>query len=257
MASKTPAAFVGHGNPMHALHDNAFTRSLGALGKSLGKPKAILCVSAHWYGRGAAVTHMESPETIHDFGGFPDELFAVEYPAPGSPKLAERVASLTGATLDDSEWGLDHGAWSVLKHMYPEADVPVVQLAIDATLPPEAHLARGRALAPLRDEGVLILGSGNIVHNLRRAKWTAHPEPFPWAVEFDAHVKKLTKEGKYDALAGDWDAMPGGALSVPTPDHWLPYLYVLGAAGKDRPRWFYEGLEMASMSMRGAAFGLT
>ncbi|UPT76078.1 MAG: 4,5-DOPA dioxygenase extradiol [Elusimicrobiota bacterium] len=240
---------------MHALADNAFTRALGALGKSLGKPKSILCVSAHWYGGGASVTHMEKPETIHDFGGFPDELFAVRYPAPGSPKLAERAAALTGATLDDADWGFDHGAWAVLKHMYPEADVPVVQLGIDAALSPAAHLARGRALAPLREEGVLILGSGNVVHNLRLAKWTAHPEPYAWNVEFDAHVKTLTEQGKFDELAGDTSSMPGGQAAVPTPDHWLPYLYVLGAAGKDPVRWAYEGFEMASMSMRCAVFG--
>ncbi len=240
---------------MHALADDAFTRALAALGESLGKPKAVLCVSAHWYGQGAALTHMAEPETIHDFGGFPDALFAVRYPAPGSPALAERAAALTGAALDDGEWGLDHGAWSVLKHVYPRADVPVVQLRIDSSLGPAAHLARGRALAPLRDEGVLILGSGNVVHNLRLAKWSARPEPFPWAVEFDAHVKTLTEAGRYDELARDPAAMPGGPPSVPTPDHWLPYLYVLGAAGADRPRWVYEGMEMASMSMRCAVFG--
>lgn len=240
---------------MHAIRKNAFTEALAALGKKLGKPEGIVCVSAHWYGGGAAVTHMAKPETIHDFGGFPDELFAVEYPAPGAPKLAERVADLTGVKLDDSDWGLDHGAWAPLVHMYPEADVPVVQLGIDASLPPEAHLERGRKLAPLRDEGFLILGSGNVVHNLRLAKWTAHPPTYPWAVEFDAHVKTRTEAGLYDSLAGDPAEMPGGALSVPTPEHWLPFLYVLGAAGNDRPRWAYEGYEMGSMSMRCAAFG--
>lgn len=254
---KFPVVFAGHGNPMHAIADDAFTRSLARLGGALGAPRAIVCVSAHWQTEGTFVTAMEKPRTIHDFGGFPDELFAVEYPAPGSPKTAELVRDALGepAVGFDESWGLDHGAWAVLRHMYPKADVPVVQLSVDARRPGAFHLELGRKLAPLREKGILILGSGNIVHNLAAIKWSAHPEPYPWCVEFDAFVKSETEDGDRGALAGDPRDMPGGAMSVPTPDHWHPYLYALGAAGSDAVRWEYEGLENASISMRSARFG--
>ncbi|MDX6768826.1 MAG: 4,5-DOPA dioxygenase extradiol [Elusimicrobiota bacterium] len=257
-ASAMPAVFIGHGDPMHALRDNAYTRTLAALGRRIGRPEAIVCVSAHWLTDGAWATHMEKPRTIHDFHGFPRELFEVRYDAPGSPATAERLRELVAAPevrLDDGRWGLDHGAWSVLRHMYPAADVPVVQLSIDPRRPAADHFELGRRLAPLREEGVLILGSGNVVHNLAMMEWSAHPRPFDWAVEFDAHVKRKTQEGDYAALTGDPRNMPGGELSVPTPEHWYPYLYALGAAGRDEVRWEYEGLEYASISMRCASFG--
>lgn len=253
---RLPAVFVGHGDPMHALADDAYTRALARLGRALGKPRAVLAVSAHWNAPGPALTHMARPRTIHDFGGFPEELFAVRYPAPGDPALAERAAALLGgARLDEGEWGLDHGSWAVLRHMFPAADVPVVQLSVDPSEPGSAHLERGRRLAPLREEGVLILGSGNVVHNLGAMKWTAHPQPYDWNREFDAFVKERTEAGDAAALAADPATLPGGALSAPTPEHYFPYLYALGAAQGEPVRWVYEGLENGSISMRSAAFG--
>lgn len=257
--ARMPVLFVGHGNPMNALHDNAYTRALARLGKKIGKPEAVLCVSAHWLTEGAWVTHMPKPRTIHDFSGFPKELFEVGYPAPGSPEVAELVRDVVAASkvhLDDEEWGLDHGAWAVLRHMYPKADVPVVQLGVYFEQAGKYHLELGGKLAALRERGILVLGSGNIVHNLPRMDWSDGAEPFPWAVEFDGFVKRTTEAGNAAALARDPREMPGGALSVPTPDHWYPYLYALGAAAGDRVRWEYEGIENASISMRCASFGL-
>jgi 4,5-DOPA dioxygenase extradiol len=252
-----PVVFAGHGNPMHALGDDAFTRALARLGRELGKPEAVVCVSAHWLTKGTRATAMERPRTIHDFSGFPPELEAVEYPAPGSPETARlAAAALGGAGLDEGEWGLDHGAWAVLRHMYPRADVPVVQVSVDVARPGEHHLALGKKLAALRERGILILGSGNVAHNLARMDWSAGAEPHAWCAEFDAFVKRRTEAGDAAGLAGDPRAMPGGALSVPTPDHWYPYLYALGAADGDPVRWEHEGLEHASLSMRTASFGL-
>lgn len=243
---------------MHALDDNAYTRTLSSLGRELGKPKAIVCVSAHWMSEGTWATHMAKPKTIHDFYGFPQELFDVRYPAPGSPETAELLRETVAplkVQLDDEFWGLDHGTWAVLRHMYPEADVPVVQLSVYIEQPGAYHLDVGRRLAPLRDKGILIIGSGNIVHNLRMISWSADPAPYDWGLEFDGFVKRATEGGTRDALAGDPREMPGGALSVPAPDHWYPYLYCLGAAGGDGVRWEYEGMENASISMRCASFG--
>jgi 4,5-DOPA dioxygenase extradiol len=254
-APRLPVLFLGHGNPMRALRDDAFSRTLGALGRRLGKPRAILCVSAHWLTRGPGVTAAERPRTIHDFGGFPPELYAVEYPAPGSPALAARVRELVPEAEPDADRGLDHGAWSVLRHMYPGADVPVVQLGVAVRSPGSFHLELGRRLAPLREEGILVVGSGNVVHNLAEIDWDERAPGRPWAAEFDAFVKRTTEAGDAEALAGDPEGMPGGALSVPTPDHWYPYLTALGAADGDAPRWEYEGLEHASLSMRCASFG--
>lgn len=255
---RAPVLFVGHGSPMHALADNAFTRALARLGRETGRPKAVLCVSAHWLTEGTRATAMEKPRTIHDFHGFPAELGAVEYPAPGSPAVAALAREVLGgdAELDQADWGLDHGAWAVLRHMYPDAGVPVVQLSVDIARPGAHHLALGRKLAALREKGIVILGSGNVVHNLSRLVWDENASPHAWNAEFDAFVKRRTEEGDADALAGDTGAMPGGALSVPTPDHWYPYLYALGAADGDPVRWEYEGLEHASLSMRTASFGL-
>lgn len=255
---KMPVVFIGHGNPMHALHDNDYTRALGRLGREIGRPRAVVSVSAHWMTEGTWVTHMAKPKTIHDFYGFPKELFEIHYPAPGSPETAESIRETVAkpqVQFDDELWGLDHGTWAVLKHMYPAADVPVVQLSVYLEQPASYHLELGRRLGPLRDKGVLILGSGNVVHNLPMIKWSAHPQPYDWAVEFDAHVKRKTEEEDSKALTGDLRSMPGGDLSVPTPDHWYPYLYALGAAGGDKVRWEYEGLENASISMRCASFG--
>jgi len=255
---RAPVLFVGHGSPMHALADNAFTRALARLGREVGRPKAVLCVSAHWLTEGTRATAMEKPRTIHDFYGFPAELGTIEYPAPGSPAVAALAREALGGAvkLDQADWGLDHGAWAVLRHMYPDAGVPVVQLSVDIARPGAHHLALGRKLAALREKGIVVLGSGNVVHNLSKLVWDERAEPHAWNAEFDDFVKRRTEKGDAAALAGDPRGMPGGALSVPTPDHWYPYLYALGAADGDPVRWEYEGLEYASLSMRTASFGL-
>jgi 4,5-DOPA dioxygenase extradiol len=258
MTARLPVVFIGHGNPMHALGDDAFTRTLARLGREIGRPSAIVCVSAHWMTEGTWATHMAKPKTIHDFSGFPKELFAVQYPAPGSPETAEALRDVVTEPkiqLDDELWGLDHGTWAVLRHMYPRADVPVIQLSVYLEQPGEYHLALGQRLAALRDRGVLIVGSGNVVHNLPKMDWSGRAGPYEWAVEFDAFVKQQTEDGNANGLSGDPRNMPGGRESVPTPDHWYPYLYSLGAAAGDKIRWEFEGIENASISMRCASFG--
>ena len=232
MAQRLPVVFFGHGNPMNALDQNAYTRGWAELAAAIPRPRAILAISAHWYLPGTHVTAMQQPRTIHDFGGFPRALYEVEYPAPGDRALAERVRDLlrpTDVALDD-HWGLDHGTWSVLVHAYPDADVPVVQLAIDETLPPSAHYELGKRLAPLRDEGVLIAGSGNIVHNLEAFAWgRQQTTQFDWAVRFEQRARDLMNAGDHAPLI-DYEALGNDALlSVPTPEHYLPLLYVLGA----------------------------
>lgn len=247
---RMPAIFFGHGNPMNALADNDWTRAWAVIGKSMPKPKAILCVSAHWYLPGTAVTAMEQPRTIHDFGGFPRELFAYEYPAPGSRALAERVQSLTGATLDE-QWGLDHGTWSVLCHVFPDADVPIVQLSIDEAQPAEFHYALGSRLAPLRDEGVLVVGSGNLVHNLHTYAWGRHGvEPFEWAVRFETQAREWMTAGNHAPLVAYESLGRDAMLSAPTPDHYLPLLYILGARRDGEDVTFpVEGIDGGSVSM--------
>jgi len=195
---RMPAIFFGHGNPMNALAQNAYTQAWNAIGSEIPRPKAILAISAHWYVPYTAVTAMTAPRTIHDFGGFPRELFEFSYPAPGEPELAARVRDLLEPSDVgmDRQWGLDHGTWSVLCHVFPDADVPVVQLSIDETQPPAFHYRAGKSLAPLRDENVLVIGSGNVVHNLHAYAWGRHPvEPFDWAVRFDHRVRELLVAG--------------------------------------------------------------
>jgi 4,5-DOPA dioxygenase extradiol len=257
---RLPILFVGHGNPMNAVEDNAWSRGFRTLAGLLPSPRAIVCVSAHWYVPGTYVTGEERPETIHDFGGFPPELYAMRYPAPGDPALARRVLRLVGedrAALR-TDWGLDHGTWSVLVHLRPAADVPVLQLSIDYRLGADAHLAIGRALAPLREEGVLLMASGNIVHNLRHAFGAMHrgetatPE---WAARFDADVTAALEQhdGAFLARAAAGDA---ARLAHPTPDHYLPLLYAAGAADAgDAVRFPVTGFDMASVSMRAVLFG--
>lgn len=256
---RMPVVFIGHGNPMNAVRDTPFTRELGELGKRLPRPKAVLCVSAHWMTEGTWVTHMGRPKTIHDFYGFPQELFDIQYPAPGDPTTAERISkesSHPSIHPDNELWGLDHGTWSVLRHMYPAADVPVLQLSLNLIQGPEFHFALGEKLKYLRREGILIIGSGNIVHNLRRVNFADNARPFDWAIEFDAWVKQRLQEGNYKAIVEDARDTEAGRLSIPTADHWYPLLYTLGAADDDEPlRFEYEGIENASISMRCLSLG--
>jgi len=259
MDSVMPAIFFGHGNPMNAISENVYGKKWHAIGRSLPKPKAVLAISAHWYVEETAVTAMEKPRTIHDFGGFPRELFEVAYPAPGDPALARRIAGLLqpARVALDQEWGLDHGTWSVLTHVFPEADVPVVQLSIDETKPPHFHYELAKRLALLRDEGVLVIGSGNVVHNLHAYAWGRHPaQPFDWALRFEARVRELLIAGD-DAALVDYESLGGDALlSAPTPDHYLPLLYVLALRREgDRVTFPVEGIDGGSVSMLTIEFG--
>ncbi|HYO78343.1 MAG TPA: 4,5-DOPA dioxygenase extradiol [Thermoanaerobaculia bacterium] len=251
-----PAIFFGHGNPMHAIQTNSYTESWSRLGRAIPRPAAILCVSAHWYLPGTHVTAMERPRTIHDFGGFPRALFEVQYPAPGAPAIASRVQTLVGAE-PDLRWGLDHGTWSVLVHVFPDADVPVVQLSIDETQPAQFHYDLGRRLAPLRDEGVLLIGSGNLVHNLHTYAWGRHaPEPFDWAVRFEQSARDWMTSGDHQPLI-DYEKLGRDAqLSAPTPDHYLPLLYILGAQQEgDAVTFPVEGVDGGSISMLTVQIG--
>lgn len=254
---RLPAIFFGHGSPMNTLEQNRYTDAWRQLGAQVGRPRAILAISAHWYKRGTAVTAMDRPKTIHDFYGFPQALFDVQYPAPGDAKLAARVRELLApveVALDQS-WGLDHGTWSVLKHAFPHADVPVVQLAIDATQPASIHYALGAHLAPLRDEGVLIVGSGNVVHNLRTIGWGGG-EPYDWAVRFNDYVRDAIAAGQYDRLIDYEKAGPDARLAVPTPEHYLPLLYVLGAQRDDETAHVaIDGIEIKSIGMLSLRVG--
>ncbi len=250
-----PVLFVGHGSPMNAIEENAWSRGFRLLGQQLPRPKAILSISAHWYVAGTLLTGNDRPETIHDFGGFPPELYAIEYPAPGNEDLARRVAlrlKEQRAVLA-FDWGIDHGTWTVLRHLYPEADVPVVQLSIDAGLATPGHLEIGRALAPLRAEGVLIMGSGNITHNLHHAMSSYRRGDLTtpdWAREFDADVA-LAIEQHNDASLTQILHSDYGRMSHPSPDHYLPLLYAVGAATeRDEVKYPITGFDMASLSMR-------
>ena len=257
--TRSPVLFLAHGSPMNALADNDFTRALASLGRRLPRPQAVLCVSAHWQTRGSALTGMARPRTIHDFGGFPQALYAVSYPAPGSPALARRARELLGpqTAIDEDEWGLDHGTWSVLRHLYPNADVPVVQLGVDFGASARRHFELGEKLRPLRDEGVLIVGSGNVVHSLRRISWEEDAPAADWAAEFSDAVKARALARDYDALLAAPVSLPGGRESVPTPDHYDPLLYVLGAAhAHDAPSVLFDSIQNGSISMLSLGFGL-
>lgn len=258
-AQKMPALFIGHGSPMNAIQDNQFTRTLGELGKKMPMPNAILVVSAHWMTKGTWVTKMENPKTIHDFYGFPQELFNVQYPAPGSPEVAGDIQSLlSGRTIHaDNDWGLDHGTWSVLRHLYPEANIPVVQLSLDMSESHEYHFKLGEELAKMRERGVLIVGSGNIVHNLRQIKWGENPTPHDWALEFDHWSKEKILQRDFKALQRDVLKTEAGKLAVPTMDHYFPLHYVLGLASNNEDINFeYEEMQNASISMRTLSVGM-
>jgi 4,5-DOPA dioxygenase extradiol len=257
--TRMPAVFFGHGNPMNALADNAWTRVWAQLGNSMPRPRAVLAISAHWYVPYTAVTAMAQPRTIHDFGGFPRALHEVKYPAPGSAALAARVQELLAPRpipLDD-DWGLDHGTWAVLCHVYPQADVPVVQLSIDETQPPRVHFELGRQLAPLREEGILIAGSGNLVHNLHTYAWGREGVgPFEWAQRFENAARERILASRDDELV-DYERLDSDALlSVPTPEHYLPLLYVLGTRdAHDTVGFPVEGIDGGSVSMLSVRVG--
>jgi 4,5-DOPA dioxygenase extradiol len=257
---KLPALFVGHGSPMNALEDNEFTAEWTRLAASLPKPSAILCISAHWLTRGAFVTAMAKPPTLHDFGGFPAELFAVDYPAPGDPALAGRIGNeIKGTQIKaDQDWGLDHGAWSVIMRMYPQADVPVVQLSIDYLRPPRWHYELGRELASLREKGVLILASGDMVHNLRRVAFDRLGEPFgfDWALEAQAKFNKSILARDHDALIDYPSLGEAVRLAIPTPDHYYPLLYALALQAKgDEALLFNDKAVGGSVTMTSVRIG--
>ena len=259
MSGRLPTVFLGHGNPMNALAENAWTRAWAALGAALPRPRAVLAISAHWYVPATAVTASPKPRTIHDFGGFPRALYQVSYPAAGDTALAARVQQLLAPlpVRADHAWGLDHGTWSVLRHVYPEADVPVVQLSIDETQPASFHYQLGERLQPLRDEGILLLGSGDVVHNLHTYAWGRHPqEPYDWALRFEAWVRERLGAADHAALIHYSSLGADARLAVPTPEHYLPLLYVLGASVAGEPVSFpVEGMDGGSVSMLAVQVG--
>jgi 4,5-DOPA dioxygenase extradiol len=253
-----PAIFFGHGSPMIALEDNAVSQTWRQIGTRLPRPEAILCVSAHWQTRGTAVTAMTAPRTIHDFGGFPPALHDMQYRAPGSPQLAARVSQILAplpVTLDQA-WGLDHGTWTVLRHVYPDADIPVVQLSMDITQSPQHQFELGRRLACLRDEGVLIIGSGNVVHNLGRLNWNPTGRPHTWAQRFHEYVRTAIVEDQPERLIDYERAGDDARLAVPTPDHYWPLLYIMGARrANDVARLEVDHIELGALSMLTVSLG--
>lgn len=255
-----PVLFIGHGSPMNGIENNVFSNYWKQLAKELPVPAAVLVVSAHWLTRGTKITAMDFPKTIHDFGGFPQELFDVQYPAPGSPALAKETASLITSTPVelDHDWGLDHGAWTIIRHMYPQATIPVLQLSIDYTKSPRYHYELAKELYDLRKKGVLIIGSGNMVHNLRMVAWDKIDEPeygYDWALQMNATFKELIANDQHDPLIHFQNLGTEALLSIPTPEHYLPLLYVLGLKGKQETASFFNdkavggSLTMTSVKM--------
>lgn len=259
MSETLPAIFFGHGNPMNALLQNGYTEAWRLIGKQIPRPRAILSISAHWFVPETGVTVSTAPRTIHDFGGFPRELYQVQYPAPGDPDLARRIQQMLAplpVNLDNA-WGLDHGTWSILRHVYPAADIPIVQLSIDETQPALFHFEIGRKLAPLRDEQVLIVGSGNLVHNLHAYAWGRHvSDPYDWAVRFETEARQMMLAGEYRPLI-DYEKLGQEALlSIPTPDHYLPLLYVIATKQeRDLITFPVEGVDGGSISMLSVRVG--
>jgi len=261
---RMPVLFLGHGSPMNAIEDNEYRRSWQALGAEFGtqypRPQLILCISAHWITRGWWLTGMDKPKTIHDFGGFPQALFDQQYPAPGAPAAAQAISrsiSQPAVGLDKDEWGYDHGTWSVLKPMFPKADIPVMQLSMDYSRPPAEHYALGQQLKALRERGVLVVGSGNIVHNLRAVRRGASSiQAYDWAIEFDKVIAGQLQQGQLGALAGFQSMGTVAQMAHPTWDHYLPLLHAAGAAdGKDPVRFFNANYQSASISMRSVVWG--
>ena len=255
--SRLPSVFVGHGSPMNAIEDTPYSRAWKALGATLPHPRSIVVVSAHWYTHGSAVTAMERPKTIHDFGRFPRALHEMQYPAPGDPQLAAEVAALLAPipVALDTHWGLDHGAWSVLVHMYPKADVPVVQFSVDADKVPAQHFDLGSRLAPVRERGILVMATGNVVHNLEHMD-PGRAQPYDWAQRFDAFVRDAL-ERKDDQALIDYERHPDAALAAPDADHFLPILYIAGIRRPDDQLRFIVdgGLDMGAVSMRAFQVG--
>lgn len=255
-AKKMPVLFVGHGSPMNAIENNSFTKSWEALGHELPKPQAILSVSAHWYTEGTFVNDSEHPRMVYDMYGFPPALYQVQYPAPGAPETARKVASLLqpGASVDNS-WGLDHGSWSVLCRMFPGADIPVFQLSVNGLAGAQKHFELGQRLAVLREQGVLIFGSGNVVHNLRRVDWD-NAGGYPWAEEFDGYIREKIQARAFGDVVDYRAAGASATLSVPTPDHFYPLLYALGASdAADNVTVLNDACTMGSLSMTSYLFG--
>lgn len=254
-AARQPAIFIGHGSPLNIVADNSYTRDLEKLGTALTKPRAVLVVSAHWTTHGFFAGSDKTNVTLHDFFGFPEALYEKRYPAPGAPDVAERIVALTRGVVKSAERGLDHAAWAPLIRVWPEADVPVLELSLDLAEPAADHYALGRLLAPLRDEGVLVMGSGNVVHNLQAIDWAEEAEPFDWAREFDALVATAAAERRHQALI-DYLDHPLGRLAAPTPDHYLPLLYVLAVQGEDEEvTTLHAGIQHGSVSMRCLRIG--
>lgn len=258
---KMPVLFLGHGSPMNAIEENEFVRGFRNVGKTIEKPAAVLCISAHWETRGTQVTAMKNPKTIHDFGGFPRALFDVQYPAPGNPELAKQIKEKTTKTtvgLDES-WGLDHGAWSVIKHLYPEADVPVIQLSIDYTQSARYHFELARELAWLRSKGVLIIGSGNMVHNLRLVAWdkmAVNDFAYDWNKEASLKMKESILSGDYAKLIDFEKQGKAFELAIPTPEHFLPLIYTLALAGKNENISIFNDKAVAgSLTMTSVKIG--
>jgi 4,5-DOPA dioxygenase extradiol len=253
---RMPTLFVGHGNPMNALEENEFSRAWEQIGQELPKPNAILCISAHWETHGTQVTGMDQPRTIHDFGGFPPSLYAMEYPAPGSPPLAQ-LTKETVKSADicfDQSWGLDHGTWSVLCRMFPDATIPVVQMSLDMAEKPEFHYALGKELQALRNKGVLIIGSGNIVHRLQMMRF--HDVAYDWALEFDDTARQLILKGDHDSLIHYQKLGKAAQLSIPTNEHYLPLLYILALQEQgEQIRFFADKVTLGSISMRSVWIG--
>jgi len=253
-----PAVFIGHGTPFNALNDNRFTQAWRAFGQEIPRPRAILAVSAHWYIGATAATAMPRPPTVHDFMGFPPQMYQISYPAPGAPELVSTLEELVAPVWlhsDSAQWGLDHGTWSVLLHMFPEADVPVVQLSVDGRQPPAYHLELGKRLAPLRDQGVLVMGSGNIVHNLSLMDRSMVEDGPEWAARYDARMQRYVQDGDEQALV-EYERHPDAELAVPTPDHYLPLLYAVGVRQNDEAcDVIVDGLDINCVSMTSVRFG--
>ena len=255
---KMPVLFLGHGSPMNAIQETEFTKGWRNIGQSLPRPNAIICISAHWETKGTFVTAMEKPKTIHDFGGFPQELFDVQYPAPGSPQTAlETKNSITKTDVGlDQQWGLDHGTWSVVKHLYPKADIPVIQLSLDYTKGPQYHFELAKELAVLRKKGILIIGSGNMVHNLGIIDWQHQDTGFDWAIEANTSMKNYIGNGDFAPLINYSAQGKAFQLSIPTPEHYLPLLYTLGLKDeKDELSFFNDKTVMGSISMTSVMIG--